>query len=417
MSHYPVRAEHASFVRMKLSIGPGALVAAAFIGPGTVTVCTLAGAQFGFTLVWALVFATISTIILQDMCSRLGASAGLGLGEALMKTMPSQLLRVIVGGLVFTALAIGNAAYEAGNLAGGALGLESVFGDQSRRVFVLFIAAVAAIALFIGKYRVLERLLVGLVLIMSAAFATTAILARPDLGAMLSGLRPSVPEGGWLTAIALIGTTVVPYNLFLHAAAVRAKWGSAGAVGDARWESGVSIFLGGLVSVLILAAAAGAVYGQEVSGGADLAKSLEPVWGSGARYLVGIGLLGAGLTSAITAPMATAFALTELAGGPADKRQGQFRWVALTIVAIGAAVALSGWKPVSLILVAQAANGLLLPIVATFLLIVMNRKSLLGDHANGLWTNLLGFVVVAMTFGLGARALWLASTSAFGSAV
>ncbi len=400
---------------MKLALGPGALVAAAFIGPGTVTVCTLAGAQFGFTLVWALVFATISTIVLQDMSSRLGASARLGLGEALMRIMPSPVLKLVVGALVFAALAIGNAAYEAGNLAGGALGLESIFGDQSRRVFIGAIALAAGAALFFGKYKALERLLVILVLIMSAAFVATAILARPDVPALLSGLRPSVPEGGWLTAIALIGTTVVPYNLFLHAAAAKARWGDHGSVGEARWESGLSILLGGVVSIMILAAAAGAVYGQAVSGGADLAKSLEPVWGSGAHYLIGIGLLGAGLTSAITAPMATAFALTELMGGPQHSRRNQFRWVALSIVAIGAAVALSGWKPVSLILVAQAANGILLPIVATFLLIVMNRKSLLGEYVNGRGANLLGVVVVAVTFGLGARALWRVLTPLLGT--
>lgn len=399
---------------MKLTIGPGALVAAAFIGPGTVTVCTLAGAEFGFALVWALVFATISTIILQDMSSRLGASAGLGLGEALMMTLPSPFVKVVVGALVFTALAIGNAAYEAGNLAGGALGLESAFGDQYRRLFVGFIATIAAIALFFGRYKVLERLLVGLVLIMSAAFAMTAILARPDLGALLTGLWPSVPEGGWLTAIALIGTTVVPYNLFLHAAAARAKWPDGNSVADARWESGVSILLGGLASMLIMAAAAAAMYGQDVSGAADLSKSLEPVWGPGARYLVAIGLLGAGITSAITAPMATAFALTELTGGHRDEKARRFRWVALSIVLIGALVALSGWKPVSLILVAQAANGMLLPIVAVFLLIIMNRRSLLGTHTNGMWANLLGSFVVAVTFGIGGWALWRAIAAAIG---
>ena len=105
---------------MKLNFGPGVLVAAAFIGPGTVTACTLAGANFGFALIWALVFATISTIILQDMAARLGAGAELGLGEALMQSAPSPAVKWAAGGLVFAALLIGNCAYEGGNLAGGA---------------------------------------------------------------------------------------------------------------------------------------------------------------------------------------------------------------------------------------------------------------------------------------------------------
>ncbi|MEL7130284.1 MAG: divalent metal cation transporter, partial [Pseudomonadota bacterium] len=113
---------------MKLSIGPGALVAAAFIGPGTVTACTLAGANFGFALVWALVFATAATIILQSMAARLGVVARLGLGEAMMKGAGQPWLKIATAGLVLGALLVGNAAYEAGNLAGGALGLDAIFG-------------------------------------------------------------------------------------------------------------------------------------------------------------------------------------------------------------------------------------------------------------------------------------------------
>ena len=115
---------------MKLSIGPGVLVAAAFIGPGTVTACTLAGANFGFALVWALVFATIATIILQDMAARLGAGAQLGLGEALMQGASIPVIKWAAGGLVFAALLIGNSAYEGGNLAGGALGAAAAGGGD-----------------------------------------------------------------------------------------------------------------------------------------------------------------------------------------------------------------------------------------------------------------------------------------------
>ena len=114
------------------NFGPGVLVAAAFIGPGTVTACTLAGANFGFALIWALVFATIATIILQDMAARLGTGARLGLGEALMQSAPAPAIKWATGGLVFAALLIGNCAYEGGNLSGGALGLDALFGASSQ---------------------------------------------------------------------------------------------------------------------------------------------------------------------------------------------------------------------------------------------------------------------------------------------
>jgi manganese transport protein len=398
---------------MKLDFGPGVLVAAAFIGPGTVTACTLAGANFGFALVWALVFATIATIILQDMAARLGAGAKLGLGEALMQSTPAPALKWAVGGLVFAALLIGNCAYEGGNLAGGALGIDAILSTASpgQNVLVALLAVVAGVAVWVGKYEFLEKLLIALVMVMSVAFIVSAIVVRPDLGAFFSGLTPRIPDGGTLTAIALIGTTIVPYNLFLHAAASRKKWATGDGVKAVRRDSCISIGLGGLVSILILSTAASSLFQTEleVRNAADMARAIEPAFGEAARYLVGIGLFAAGLTSAITAPLATAFALSEIIGGDTDRKAKLFKATAISVVIIGAIISLSGIKPISLILIAQYANGLLLPIVAAFLLFVMNKKDLLGPHANSGLSNLAGGVVVLITLGLGLRSILRAS--------
>ncbi len=392
---------------MKLPIGPGALVAAAFIGPGTVTACTLAGANFGFALIWALVFATVATIILQDMAARLGVMGRIGLGEALVSGTGNPFLKWGAAGLVLAALALGNAAYEAGNLSGGALGLEAIIGEgiETRRIIVLVLASVAGAVLVFGRYQLIQRLLVALVIVMSLAFAGSAILVRPDIGAMLGGLVPRVPEGGLLTSIALIGTTIVPYNLFLHAASAREHWPGATpqALAEAQADTPVSVGLGGLISILILTTAASSLFasGQQVSSAADMAGAIAPTYGEAARYLVGIGLFAAGLTSSITAPLATAYALSEIAGKP---RGGLlFKGVALAILVIGTLVALVGYKPISIILIAQVANGILLPVVAIFLLVAMNRRTLLGDKVNGPVANLLGGGVILITLGLGLR--------------
>ena len=392
---------------MKLPIGPGALVAAAFIGPGTVTACTLAGANFGFALIWALAFATIATIILQDMSARLGVMGRIGLGEALVSGAGNPFIKWGAAGLVLAALALGNAAYEAGNLSGGALGLEAILGEgiQTRRIIILVLASIAAAVLVFGRYKLIERVLVSLVIVMSLAFAGSAVLVRPDLAAMLAGLVPRVPEAGLLTSVALIGTTIVPYNLFLHAASAREHWPEATpqALSEAQRDTRVSVGLGGLISILILTTAASSLFGsgQQITGAADMAAAIAPTYGEAARYLVGIGLFAAGLTSSITAPLATAYALSEIAGKP---RTGKlFKGVALSILLIRTAVALMGYKPVEIIFVAQIANGLLLPIVAVFLLVAMNRRSLLGDRVNGPFANALGGLVILITFGLGLR--------------
>lgn len=394
-------------MKLKLPFGPGALVAAAFIGPGTVTACTLAGASFGFALVWALVFAAFATIILQEMTARLGILGGVGLGEALVAPGTPQVLKWASILLVLAALALGNAAYEAGNITGGALGLRAVTGggDAAQRLAALLIGLGAAAALLFGRYRALERLLIALVILMSLAFAGSMFLVRPDWAALLAGLRPTLPEGSLLTAVALIGTTIVPYNLFLHAAAVRERWKASpdDALSAAITDTRVSIGLGGLVSILILGTAAGSLFGSGmiISNAADMASALEPAYGPAARVLVGIGLFAAGLSSAITAPLATAHAVCEVSR--ISKDSPVFKVISLTIVAIGAGVALLGIRPVELILVAQVANGLLLPVIACFLLITMNRKSLLGREVNGPVRNTLGILVVLIASFFGLR--------------
>ncbi|MFK7733150.1 MAG: Nramp family divalent metal transporter [Pseudomonadales bacterium] len=394
---------------MKITLGPGALVAAAFIGPGTVTACTLAGANFGYALLWALAFATVATIILQDMAARLGAGARLGLGEALLEISDRSWVKWLVATLVFTALAIGNSAYEAGNLTGSAIGFQSVLSSASldRRWFVLALAITAAGILLIGKYKMMERILIILVLLMSAAFVVSAVLVGPELSAVFSGFVPSLPEGSVLTAVALIGTTIVPYNLFLHAAACRQRWESGTGIVEARTDTVISVGLGGLVSILIVATAAASLFGTgiEVLNAGDMAVSIEPLFGSAARVMLGIGLLAAGLTSAITAPMATAFVLGEIMQKPAGSDTRFFKITALTIILLGSLIAMLNIKPISLIVIAQIANGLLLPIIASLLLIIMNRKKLLGEYANGLWSNTAGAAIVLLTLGLGIRAI------------
>ncbi|MBI1252835.1 MAG: divalent metal cation transporter [Hyphomonas sp.] len=392
---------------MKLPIGPGALVTAAFIGPGTVTACTLAGANFGYALLWALVFATAATIILQEMSARLGVITGRGLGEALMAGAGNPALKFAVAGLVVVALALGNAAYQAGNLTGAALGGEAIFGlaGPNRSIWVIGLALLAGAFLLTGSYKLLERALIALVTVMSLAFAGSVLITRPDFGELFRGLVPGVPEGGLFTAIALIGTTIVPYNLFLHASASRERWAGKGDAGlqEARADTRVSVGLGGLISVFILVTAAASLFssGLAIRSGADLAQAIEPAYGPAARYLVGVGLLAAGLSSAITAPMAAAYAVCELSGRP--PRSTLFRAISLLVLVIGALIAAAGYNPLTVILTAQVANGILLPVIAAFLLVAMNRRSLLGDHVNSSLQNWLGGGVVLVTFGLGAR--------------
>ncbi len=390
------------------NIGPGALVTAAFIGPGTVTACTIAGASFGYALLWALVFATVATIILQEMSARLGTVAQQGLGESIAKSFENSLLKWPLVLLVGTALYAGNAAYEAGNLSGAALGIAAIAGESDGvfKAAVLAIAVLAAALLLAGTYKQIERVLLGLVATMALAFAATFVIIKPDMGAMLSGMfAPSIPGDALLTVIALIGTTVVPYNLFLHASAAKARWNGADDLSAARADTSIAIGIGGVIAILIVSTAAASLFaaGINVESAAEMASQFEPLFGSSSKYLLGIGLFAAGLTSAITAPLATAFAMTEILRLKGGQKSIAFRSVALSVIVIGTGISLLGIKPIEVIVAAQFANGLLLPIVAVFLLYVMNQKAILGDHANGLFANVLGAGVLLIASGLGLR--------------
>jgi len=394
------------------SIGPGAVVTAAFIGPGTVTTATLAGASFGYALLWALTFSTLATLALQEMSARLGLVTGAGLGEAIRGQFRGG-GRVLAVGLVIAAIGIGNAAYETGNLLGAGLGLGGAAGG-STRVWALLIAALAFALLWTGRYRAIEKAMIAMVVLMSVVFLATAIVARPPFLDVIRGmLVPSLPhvDRGLVVAVGLIGTTVVPYNLFLHAAAVRERWNGPEDLPVARVDLSVAILLGGVVSMAVVVTSAAALGGSGagISSAGDMAAQLEPLLGAWARVFFSAGLFAAGMTSAITAPLAAAWAAAGALGWERDLRSPRVRAVWMTVLLAGAGFTAAGVRPVPAILFAQVANGVLLPAVALFLLFAVNSARM-GRYRNGPAANTAGAIVVLVAVGLGGWAVFRALT-------
>ena len=386
-------------------IGPGVLVAAAFIGPGTITACTLAGVQFGYALIWAMLISIVATIVLQEMSARLGVVTQKGLADVIKSELKSKWLRYAAIAIILSAIVIGNAAYEAGNIGGATLGLEALFGKSYSHIYAWVIGICAFVLLYIGNYKFLEKALVSLVMAMSLSFLLTALITRPNLSELLEGLLiPSVPKGGLLTIIALVGTTVVPYNLFLHASLVGEKWKSASDLKDARRDTIMAIGLGGLVSMSIIVAAA-SIQGDQVTDVMGLAKGLEPLYGNNARYFMGIGLFAAGITSAITAPLAAAYVVNSCFGWQASLKDYRFRAIWMVILFLGVISLSFGITPIQIIKFAQIANGILLPIIAVFLLWVVNQTNVLGSFKNNRFQNILGFAILALSIFLGIKGI------------
>lgn len=387
--------------------GPGIIVAAAFIGPGTVTTATVAGAQFGTSLLWALLFATVATMILQEMSARLGLITRAGLGQALRTVPGPSWLGPTLAWLGTAAVVAGAAAFEAGNLTGAGLGLEAVLGLPIR-FWAGLTATAAGILLWTGRYRILERALSVCVAVMGLVFLLTAAVAAPALGEIIRGsLLPSFEDVPNLriTAIGLIGTTIVPYNLFLHASATRERWKEESDLSAVRWDLVIAIGLGGIVSGAVVVTASAALGGVEVTSASDMAAQLRPLLGDWASVAFATGLAAAGISSSITAPLAAAYATLDVMGRSQIKSRTS-RTVWGGTILIGLVVTLSGFRPVPLILFAQVLNGLILPIVAVVLLIAMNDRSRLGNHVNRWYGNVAGVLVVLLCAGLGLRTIF-----------
>ena len=394
------------------NIGPGTLIAAAFIGPGTVTLCTLAGVNFGFNLLWAMLLSIMATIVLQEMAARLGIISQKGLSEVIREEIKVPFLKQFVTVLILSAIVVGNASYEAGNISGGILGLETIFGKLSMNIgsypinlMSLVIGVIAFVLLYIGNYKFLEKALISLVLLMSFSFVVTAIVTKPAIFAILKGLFiPKFPEKSLLTVIGLIGTTVVPYNLFLHASLVKERWKTKEDLVFARKDTIISIILGGLVSMAIIISAA-AIPFKDITNAADLAKGLAPLYGEFAKYFLALGLFAAGITSAITAPLAAAYVVKGCLGWQGDLKSKSFRIVWMVVLFLGVFFSSIGIKPIEIIKFAQVANGMLLPLIAGILLWIMNKKNVLGSFVNTKTQNIVGFVILAITIFLGAKGI------------
>jgi Mn2+/Fe2+ NRAMP family transporter len=392
-------------MRWLRDIGPGVLIAAAFIGPGTVTLCTIAGASFGYSLIWAIILSTFSTIVLQEMSLRIGLITRMNLAEVIRTSIKSKILNRFIILLIISSILIGNTAYEAGNITGASLGISAIINYESINYIPVFIGLIAFVILYQGDYKILEKSLVSLVIVMSISFFITAIMTKPDITSLLKGIfKPQVNSTNLIVVLGLIGTTVVPYNIFLHSSLVSEKWNSIEKLKVARIESFISILLGGLVSLSIIITAA-SVSNQNVTGVIDLAKGLEPLYGKFAIYFLGLGLFASGITSSITAPLAAAYVAKSCFGWNNSLKSKRFRLVWIFILITGVFVSMIKINPIEIIKFAQFSNSLLLPIIAIILLWLINDKNIISSKFNYKYQNIFGVFIVIISLVLGIKGL------------
>jgi Mn2+/Fe2+ NRAMP family transporter len=388
------------------------VIAAAFIGPGTVTAAASAGASYGVALAWALAFSTLATLVLQEAAGRLALVSGRDLAQALAESAGPGLRGVLVVGLMLGAVLLGNAAYEAGNILGGVAGAQLAL-DLPGWVLTLAIGGVAALLLWLGSPEGVARLLAIAVALMGLGFCVTAAMLAPPASELLAGLFvPTVPAGAGLLVLGLVGTTVVPYNLFLGSGLARGQ-----SLADMRLGLAVAVVLGGLISIAVMVVG-GALDGEMEF--AALATLLDERLGGSASVLFALGLFAAGLSSAVTAPLAASITARGLFGrgedgGMWNASGWRFRAVWLGVLGAGLASGLSGVRPVPAIILAQAFNGVILPLVAIFLFASVNNRRLVGEAGLArIPGNILLGLVVLVALVLGLSGVGRALAGAFG---
>lgn len=365
-------------------LGPGLIAANAGNDAGGIATYASAGAQFGYRTLFLMVLVTIALVLVQEMAARLGAFTGEGLVSLIREQFPLRAAAFAV-----LCLVVANLGLVVSEFAGIGAAFE-LFG-VSRYLTVPLAALVIWALVVFGSYRYAERVF----LLLSLAFVTypiAAILGHPhwvEVGRQ-AVLPHFVGTGAFLVmAIALVGTTITPYMQLYQAAAVADRGLGPEDYPLTRLDTIFGTVAAEVVSMAIIIATAAAIGGTgPLSGAKEAAQALEPVVGSAAEVLFGIGLLGASALAAAVVPLSTAYGLSEAVGVERSVSR-RFREAPFFIglftaqVVIGAAVALVPGNLITLLVNTQILNGLITPVILGFLLVLANRRSVLGEHANG----------------------------------
>jgi Mn2+/Fe2+ NRAMP family transporter len=377
--------------------GPGLISADAGNDAGGILTYASAGSQFGYRMLFLMVVVTVGLVVVQEMCSRLGVYTGKGLGGLLREQFS-----VRRSTFAMVLLLVANAGLTVSEFAG--IGAAFDIWGVSKYISVP-VAAVAVWALTVfGTYSKAERLF----LILSLAFLAypiAAILAHPGAKQVFSNLLwPHFlhTHDFLVLSVALIGTTITPYMQFYVASAVVDKGVRPADYAGERVDTVSGAIWSDVISIFIIVATAAAIGGTgPLQSAEEAAKALKPVVGPAAPALFGLGLLGASLLAASVVPLSTSYAIADAIGRPRSItdsfRQAPLFYGLFTLqIGVGAAVALAPGNLVSLAVNAQVLNGIITPLLLTYVLILANRRTVLGAAVNGRIFRVVATVSVAV---------------------
>ena len=390
------------------SAGPAAVITSAFIGPGTVITSTKAGINFGYSLLWAVVFSGIASIIIMAMASRIAIVGRKNIIDASVDLVPNnniwKYFVLILIGIVIALTALG---FEAGNLIGATTGLSDITKLPIWAAgLITGLLSLAAIIYSTPKF--VEVVMQVFVALMGLIFVILAIALGPDLLGILKGifLFNPVPSGSIVVVIGLIGTTIIGINLVFHSIASADKWTTLEELDDSYFDTRMNVSLGVLMTLaLVITTATAAIsYGITGEGVTTFLVALETILGKGGRIFGALGLLLAGLSSAIGTPYMSGVIFSRLFKWDKSKNY-LIKVIAGVAVAFGTGFAMFGKRPDIIVASAQALSGVMLPFITILFVLSANKKEL-GEHKNTMLQNILGMVAVLVTLVLGGMTIY-----------
>jgi len=341
------------------------VISAAFIGPGSVTASVAAGADYGLTLLWSVTFATFGCFAIQEISARITIASGLTLGEAFEKKFGRR-RGLLIGWVVGIIVILGCAAYQAGNILGAVAGLNLMTG-YSYPLLTIFITLLAGVVLWIGGRNWISNTMAIMVVLMSIAFAALAIAQDFSyVDFVVSSITPVMPSGSELLVLGMVGTTIVPYNVYLGAGISKGQ-----TIPLMRLGLAVSIAIGGVITAAILVAS---ISIKNFNSFEEIANAMAAQVGPWAGSALGIGLFAAGFASATTSPYASSLIATTVFH---IENKWKVRAIWITVLLTGFVFGMvPGVKPIPIILTVQALNGLILPLITMYLIIIVNDEEI-----------------------------------------
>ncbi|MBZ4188605.1 Nramp family divalent metal transporter [Niabella beijingensis] len=390
------------------SLGPGLIVAALVFGPSKMTITSKLGAVYGYSLLWIIAVAIFFMILFTSMAARIGRATE----QSLLATITKKWGRTI-GKLVGIGVFLVCVSFQAGNSVGVGIAIGELTHTPKTIWIILFTLIAITLLFFRSFYKVLEQLMIYLILLMLLCFVITLFFAKPDLGGVINGFVPAVPEGSHGLIIAFMASCFSIVGAFYNAYLVQERR-RTGAASDLKGSGSVTgIIVLGLLSAIVLISAAAVLHpkGIVVNSATDMSLALQPVFGSYAAGLFLIGLFAAAFSSIVGTASIGGTLLGEALGFGNNFSSRGVRVLITVVMIVGSAIALIfGKLPLELIVLAQSVTIFIAPAIGIAMYLIANDEKIMGQNRNNLFfrvSGLLGLVIIIGLAVINIRQLFL----------